>query len=335
MKKRSSHTNNRLLDYSSSSSNSKNKRKGTQRRWFADITIASLVAVAASAQDDNNLLGVGLREFETFTGKNRLSMMGGAKLLIKADGGLHENAGNNMMRYTTSQVAGLNELYSNLSRDDEFFSAPSDGKLAFTTPSMKELFGEDAELSDFTGFGALPSGWKDDPLQLQTSVMNLFNENAADRPNEPIICQNDSDCLLKYERRFTPLINDIVPNQLYKGHPIDWRVNPMAVHEDWVTPEGRMPMEELSIDGNLNSWADTISTGTRIDNYHNGKLRAYVGDQPPNKYSVPRARFITGDSFIRATAQHCNFADDDCWNVRTHAKIDSISANQGNTNGGQ
>ena len=190
---------------------------------------------------------------------------------------------------------------------------------------MTELFGSEADLTSFTGFGALPSGWDEDPVKFQTSVVNLFNENTG-RANDAIPCQNDSDCMIRYERRFTPLINDIVPNQLYKGHPIDWRVNPMAVHEDWVTPEGRLPMEELSIDGNLNNWADTISTGTRIDDYHNGKLRAYVGDQPPNKYSTPRARFITGDSFIRATARHCNFAGDDCWNVRTHAKIDSISA---------
>ena len=59
--------------------------------------------------------------------------------------------------------------------DDEFFSAPSDGKLAFTTPSMKELFGAEVEMSNFTGFGALPSGWEENPVRLQTSVVNLFD----------------------------------------------------------------------------------------------------------------------------------------------------------------
>ena len=97
--------------------------------------------------------------------------------------------------------------------DDEFFSAPSDGKLAFTTPSMTELFGSEAELTSFTGFGALPSGWDEDPVKFQTSAVNLFNENTG-LANDAIPCQNDSDCMLKYERRFTPLINDIVPNHL-------------------------------------------------------------------------------------------------------------------------
>lgn len=84
--------------------------------------------------------------------------MGGAKLLTRSDGGLNENAGANYMRYTTSQVPGITELASALSRDDEFFSATSDGKLAFTTPSVMELFAP-SELSDFNGFGHLPSGW--------------------------------------------------------------------------------------------------------------------------------------------------------------------------------
>ena len=50
---------------------------------------------------------------------------------------------------------------------------------------------------------------------------------------------------------------------------------------------------------------------------------------------MPRARFITGDSAIRDSARHCNFAGNDCWTVRTHAVIEEVSANSGNTAGGQ
>lgn len=94
-------------------------------------------------------------------------------------------------------------------------------------------------------------------------------------------------------------------------------------------------MEELSIDGFLNNWEETIDVDKRLHSWRDDELRAVVGDQKPNRASKPRARFITGDSALRNTAEHCNFAGDDCWNVRTHAKIESISANQGNTNGGQ
>lgn len=86
-------------------------------------------------------------------------------------------------------------------------------------------------------------------------------------------------------------------------------------------------MEELSFDNVLNIWEETIDADTKLDKWRVDNLRAIVGDQKPNRQSVPRARFITGDSEIRKSAQHCNFAGDDCWTVRTHAKIDSISAN--------
>jgi hypothetical protein len=42
-----------------------------------------------------------------------------------------------------------------------------------------------------------------------------------------------------------------------------------------------------------------------------------------------------GDSFLRPSARHCNFAGDECWYVRAHPVIDSISSASGYTSGGQ
>lgn len=123
------------------------------------------------------------------------------------------------------------------------------------------------------------------------------------------------------------MIHEVVPNQIYKDHKIDWWINIMYVHEKEVTPSGRFPFEELSIDGTLNNWEDLIEVGHRLNHISVNRLSAISGDQRPNKSSIPRARFITGDSLIRNTAKHCNFAGDDCWNVRTHARVDSVSAN--------
>ena len=66
-----------------------------------------------------------------------------------------------------------------------------------------------------------------------------------------------------------------------------------------VTPSGRLPMEELSFDGVLNNWEETIDGDTRLDKWQIDNLRAIVGDQKPNRNSEPRARFITGDTEIR------------------------------------
>ena len=46
-------------------------------------------------------------------------------------------------------------------------------------------------------------------------------------------------------------------------------------------------------------------------------------------------RFRVGNAFVRDSATHCNFAGDDCWIVRTHPKIDAISAPDGYVTGGQ
>ena len=52
---------------------------------------------------------------------------------------------NFIISFKTSICVQIN-LFYNLG-DDEFFSAPAEGKLAFTAPSVTELFGK--ELSDF------------------------------------------------------------------------------------------------------------------------------------------------------------------------------------------
>ena len=46
-------------------------------------------------------------------------------------------------------------------------------------------------------------------------------------------------------------------------------------------------------------------------------------------------RFRVGNAYVRESAKHCNFAGDDCWFVRTHPKIDSISKTDGYVTGGQ
>lgn len=213
-----------------------------------------------------------------------------------------------------------------LSRDDEFYSNTAEGKLAFTTPSVMDLFM--AEFSDFDGSTGLPTG-SSDPIEFYLTVDDLETEAG------PGSCKDEVSCVAGYRREYTPMIHDVVPNQIYRDHAIDWHLNAQAVHWYGTTPEGRMPMEELSIDGALNNWEDTIDASDRLDGFVVDRLSAVATDQKPNKNSTPRARFITGDSYIRDSAIHCNFAGDDCWTIRTHAVVESVSANSGNVVGGQ
>ena len=67
--------------------------KDSTQAWLA-IACTTLMAVMVSA---DNLLGVGQRGFDTFRGRHYLSMMGGAKIMTKADGGLNSETGLNYM----------------------------------------------------------------------------------------------------------------------------------------------------------------------------------------------------------------------------------------------
>ena len=75
-------------------------RKDSTKAWLA-IACTTLMAVMVSA---DSLQGVGQRGFDTFRGRKYLSMMGGAKLMTKADGGLDPETGANYMQYTNYQV---------------------------------------------------------------------------------------------------------------------------------------------------------------------------------------------------------------------------------------
>ena len=46
-------------------------------------------------------------------------------------------------------------------------------------------------------------------------------------------------------------------------------------------------------------------------------------------------RFRVGNAHLRETAKHCNFAGDDCWYIKTHPMIQSVSASDGFVTGGQ
>ena len=70
----------------------------SSKAWLA-TTLVTLMAATVSA---DNILSIGYREFATPRGRDKLSMMGGAKMLARLDGGLNEQAGSNYLKYFSS-----------------------------------------------------------------------------------------------------------------------------------------------------------------------------------------------------------------------------------------
>ena len=123
--------------------------------------------------------------------------------------------------------------------DDEFFSNPSNGKIAFTAPSVMDLYGR--PFDDFNGSTPLPDG-NDFDAEFYVEVVNS--------KGEVLDCSPISNCEIQYERRFTPMLYEVVPNQIYKNQFIDWWIDIQQVHSGGTTPTDRVMFEELSIDGN-------------------------------------------------------------------------------------
>ena len=62
-------------------------------------------------------------------------------------------------------------------------------------------------------------------------------------------CTPKSNCEIQYERRYTPYLYEVVPNQIYKNQFVDWWIDVQSVHNSDTTPRDRIMFEELSIGG--------------------------------------------------------------------------------------
>ena len=94
------------------------------------------------------------------------------------------------------------------------------------------------------------------------------------------------------------------------------------------------PVVHIKFSGTRCDSEGLIDYETRLSDYTVGSLKTRAGDQHPGN-QVPEVRFRVGNAYLRESAKHCNFAGDDCWYVKTHPKIDSVSAVDGYITGGQ
>jgi hypothetical protein len=142
--------------------------------------------------------------------------------------------------------------------------------------------------------------------------------------------------VLQYSKLKTPMLADVIPNQVYRGQKIQYIINPMRALIDGAVASGELPIQELALGNVKTNWAETIDAETTLSAYqYKDPLNTIVGNHPPTKDVKPRALFRVGDSYVMDTAKHCNFDGTDCWTVRVHPVIDKINAVEGSVLGGQ
>ena len=134
--------------------------------------------------------------------------------------------------------------------------------------------------------------------------------------------------------RYTPHLHDVSPSNVYLDQQLSILLNPMAANENTCIQSDYDPVDFIKFSGTRCDAEGLYDYETRLTAYEVGHLKTRAGDQHPGKQD-PEVRFRVGNAYKRETAKHCNFAGDDCWYVKTHPKIDSISAEDGYVTGGQ
>jgi len=72
----------------------------------------------------------------------------------------------------------------------------------------------------------------------------------------------------------------------------------------------------------------------RLNGWVHNAQYAIMTDGASMNSTTPRILFWNGLAQMMRGMTHCNFAGDDCWIVRVHPRIKSVSYNEGYTTGG-
>lgn len=120
-----------------------------------------------------------------------------------------------------------------------------------------ELFNQPLEV--FNSASGLPDGHST-PIDFQLSIINHeTGEELVDKDHAP------SDVV--YKRHKTPMLHDIIPNQVFYGQEIQWMINPLGALHGQTVENDLEPVEELRIGDATTDWEGFIDSGSRIAQY--------------------------------------------------------------------
>jgi len=162
-----------------------------------------------------------------------LSLMGGAEIMV--DGaGFDDTPQSNLVMFTSHNTGYENLVLDAplLKENDEFASNPNLGRLAFTTPSIAELFRKD--FSFFNGQVTFPNGFNP-AIFMELKVHNM-------RTGERLGCDVVNNCRVHYDTNFTPILYDTIPSQVYFDQVASFVVNPLYAEDPVVLKQDMLPI---------------------------------------------------------------------------------------------
>ena len=208
------------------------------------------------------------------------------------------------------------------------------GILAYTVPSAAEIFSTPLLTRDYYSFDGRQAPFAGvDPSGLGPNLINF--EVTVQNGQEIMRCPTKfNQCRLRYDEAFTPMYVDTVPSNVAWGMKINMVMNPNRCHND--IPADYEPFQHLKIGNILTEYEGLIDSSTRLSNWSIGAVSTIVGKNDPQRDAKPDANFSrVGRARLMESSRHCSFDGTDCWTIRVHPKIDSVSAATGYINGGQ
>jgi len=114
-----------------------------------------------------------------------------------------------------------------------------------------------------------------------------------------------------------------------------FHMNARGAHTTTVTPEDEAPYRSLHMGSFLLDTEDIIEDTDRLEEWAHDTQYTVMTDGTATNSTEPKILFYNGLAMLMRGMTHCNFVGDDCWTVRVHPRIKSVSYNSGYTSGGQ
>ena len=142
--------------------------------------------------------------------------------------------------------------------DDQIQSATTLGKLAYKMPAIADFFGVD----DFTKAinTAYIANSKDENLKFVVKVANTAEATDSLCPEK-----DQSKCEVYYNLRYTPLLYDVVPNQVFFDQDISLILNSQRANNKAVITADMDPVVHIKINGTRCDSEGSIDYQTRLD----------------------------------------------------------------------
>lgn len=299
---------------------------------FTTMSIMNGVAEASSL-GDFSLEGIGYREAalqqpktaffksEDANGILYASFNGGTNIFIKSSE-LNELPALNYVYLRSVEFDNADIMAPALDEDDSFNSNPMLGFITYRLPSPASLFGVPDD--QFHGYQTLN-------FYLSVKTDDIFGDE------HQMVCKQESRCLVRYMRTYTPVVFYISPPVLYYESFTDLWFDPKnTLHLAQNLQSDEMVFVNTEIAGSKLDYENTVDYDTHFRYYWENRVAGIVGEMPIGHSSDIKMLWEVGHALVSdAEAKHCSYDMSKCYYAMNVPVIFNISSHVGYTSGRQ